>query len=311
MPYSENKEARLGALYGVSAYSIWGFTVIYWKWLFAAGALEVLAHRIVWASIIIAGVLIVRKRMPHVMVMLRQPRLMGLLFLTGGLLAINWSIYVWSIMTDQILQASLGYYINPLVSILIGYFLLNEKMSRLQFLAIVAAATGVVAMLVISGTFPWPALTLAVTFAIYGYLRKVSNVVAMDALFIEMTLFVPIALGVLYWLNTTSETVFGPANPGLSLLLILGGLVTFLPLALFGEAIRRIRLTTAGFLQYIAPTLQFFLAVLVYDEDFSSGHIAAFGCIWVGLILYTIDVVRPSGPKAASTGGRASDSRSD
>lgn len=294
MENSDIQETRLGVIYGTSAYLIWGFTVIYWKWLFAAGAIEVLAHRIVWASVIIAAVLIARKRMPHVLALIRQPRLLALLFLTGALLAINWSIYVWSIMTDQILQASLGYYINPLVSVLIGYFLLGERMNLLQSLAVAAAVAGVMAMLVLSGVFPWPALTLAVTFAIYGYLRKISNVVAMDALFIEMTLFVPVALGVLIWLNSERETVFGPSNPLLSLLLILGGLVTFLPLAFFGEAIRRIRLTTAGFLQYIAPTVQFLLAVLVYGEHFSVGHIAAFGCIWIGLVLYSIDAVRQS-----------------
>lgn len=287
-------EARLGVAYGVSAYVIWGFTVIYWKWLFAAGAMEVLAHRIVWASLIIGGVLVVRKRIPHVLAMIRTPRVMGMLVLTGALLAVNWSIFVWSVLTNQILQASLGYYINPLISVLIGYFLLHERMSRLQTLAVASAVVGVVAMLVISGSFPWPAMVLAVTFAVYGYLRKVSNVVAMDALFVEMTLFVPVALGVIYWLTTTNQTVFGPSNPVISALLILGGLVTFLPLAFFGESIRRIRLTTAGFLQYIAPTIQFFLAVLVYGEHFSAGHVAAFGCIWVGLILYSIDAVRKS-----------------
>lgn len=287
-------EARLGVAYGVAAYAIWGFTVIYWKWLFAAGAMEVLAHRIVWASVIIGGVLVVRKRIPHVLAMIRTPRLMGMLVLTGALLAVNWSIFVWSVLTNQILQASLGYYINPLISVLIGYFVLHEKMSPLQTMAVVSAFVGVIAMLVISGSFPWPAMALAVTFAVYGYLRKISNVVAMDALFIEMTLFVPVALGVIYWLTTTNQTVFGPSNPVISALLILGGLVTFMPLAFFGESIRRIRLTTAGFLQYIAPTLQFFLAVLVYGEHFSAGHVAAFGCIWVGLILYSIDALRES-----------------
>ncbi len=285
-------EAKLGVLYGVAAYSVWGFSAIYWKWLFAAGAIEVLAHRVLWASVIIGGVLVLRKRLPYVLAMVRDWRLLRMLLITGTLLAINWSIFVWAVLTDQILQASLGYYINPLVNVLIGTFLLSEKMSRLQTSAVALAGLGVLAMLVIGGSLPWPALTLAVTFAIYGYLRKVSNVVAMDALFIEMTLFVPIALVALYWLTVNGEPVFGPSDPLMSLLLIGGGAVTFLPLAFFGESVRRVRLITVGFLQYLSPTIQFLLAVLVYGENFSTGHIVAFGCIWLGLILYSIDAVR-------------------
>lgn len=287
-------QTRSGVLFGVAAYSLWGFSAIYWKWLFAAGAIEVLAHRVLWASVIIGVVLAMRKRLPYVLAMVRDWRTLRMLFLTGTLLAVNWSLFVWAVLTDQILQASLGYYINPLVNVLIGTFLLSEKMSRYQTGAVILAGLGVLAMVVIGGSLPWPALTLAITFAIYGYLRKVSNVVAMDALFIEMTLFVPVALIALYWINAGGDLVFGPANPLLSLLLICGGVVTFLPLAFFGESVRRVRLITVGFLQYIAPTIQFLLAVLVYGEHFSTGHIVAFGCIWLGLILYSIDAVRQS-----------------
>lgn len=289
------REARVGVFYGLAAYSVWGLSAVYWKWLLEAGAIEVLAHRIVWASVIIGLVLAVRKRIPHVMVMVRDWRLMRLLVITGTLLAINWTIFVWAIMTDQILQASLGYYINPLVNVLIGAFVLKESMNRLQVWSVVFAGLGVLAMLVIGGSLPWPALTLAITFAIYGYLRKTSNVVALDALFIEMSLFVPVSLGALFWLGTKGDTVFGPSNLILSALLICGGVVTFLPLAFFGESVRRVRLITVGFLQYLAPTIQFFLAVLVYGENFTSAHIAAFGCIWVGLIIYSYDALRKEG----------------
>lgn len=286
------REARLGVFYGIAAYSIWGFSVVYWKMLLSAGALEVLAHRVVWASVIIGTVLVLRKRTPHILAMMRDFRLMRLLVVTGALLAVNWTIFVWAVLTDQVLQASLGYYINPMVSVLIGTILLKEGMSRLQIWSVALAGLGVLAMLVISGSLPWPALTLAVTFAIYGYLRKTSNVVALDALFIEMTLFVPVALGVLIWLGAKGDTVFGPSNLLLSALLICGGLVTFLPLAFFGESVRRVRLITVGFLQYIAPTFQFLLAVFIYGEAFSAGHVAAFGCIWAGLVLFSFDALR-------------------
>lgn len=286
------REARLGVLYGIAAYSIWGFSVVYWKMLLSAGALEVLAHRVVWASVIIGTVLVLRKRTPHILAMMRDFRLMRLLVITGALLAVNWTIFVWAVLTDQVLQASLGYYINPMVNVLIGTILLKESMSRLQIWSVALAGLGVLAMLVIGGSLPWPALTLAVTFAIYAYLRKTSNVVALDALFIEMTLFVPVALGVLIWLGASGDTVFGPSNLLLSALLICGGLVTFLPLAFFGESVRRVRLITVGFLQYIAPTFQFLLAVFIYGEAFSAGHVAAFGCIWAGLVLFSFDALR-------------------
>lgn len=288
----DTRDARAGVLYGIAAYSLWGFSAIYWKWLFAAGAIEVLAHRVIWASVVTGVVLVIRKRLPFVLAMVRDWRILRMLILTGALLAVNWSLFVWAVLTDQILQASLGYYINPLVNVLIGTVLLSEKMSRLQISAVVLAGLGVLAMVVIGGSMPWPALTLALTFAIYGYLRKVSNVVAMDALFIEMTLFVPVTLAALYWLSLDRELAFGPSNPVLSVLLVCGGVVTFLPLAFFGESVRRVRLMTIGFLQYIAPTIQFLLAVLVYGELFTSGHLVAFGCIWLGLMLYSIDALR-------------------
>jgi chloramphenicol-sensitive protein RarD len=287
----QQREARLGVVYGLAAYSIWGFTVIYWKFLFEVGVLEVLSHRVVWASVILGLVMLARKRFSFIWAMVRNPRTLGLLLLTGALLAVNWSIFVWTVLSDQVLQASLGYYINPLVNVLLGYFLLKERMSRLQSASVGLAALGVIGMLVVGGSIPWPALALAGSFAVYGYLRKATGVVALDALFVELGVFVPVAGGALYWLHMQGGTSFGPANPGLSLLLICGGLVTLAPLAFFGESVRRVRLTTVGLMQYLAPTIQFFLAVLVYGEIFSLAYVVAFGFIWLGLALYTADVV--------------------
>jgi chloramphenicol-sensitive protein RarD len=286
-----DREVRLGTVYGLSAYMIWGFSVIYWKWLFDAGALEVLSHRVIWASVMIGAVLAARNRMGAVLAMVSNPRTFLILLITGTLLAVNWSIFVWAVLTDQILQASLGYYINPLVSMVLGYFLLGERLSRFQGVAVALATLGVIGMLILTGSLPWPALMLAVTFAVYGYLRKVTKVVALDALFVEMLLFVPVAFGVLYWLSQSGDTIFGPSNPLFSLLLIGGGLVTLLPLAFFGESVGRIKLTTMGFLQYVAPSMQFLLAVFFYGEPFETGQIFVFGCIWVGLGVYSADAL--------------------
>ena len=285
-------EARVGVTYGFAAYSIWGFSAVYWKWLFDVGALEVLAHRVVWATLIIFGVLVYRRRLPMVWAMVRTPKVLGLLFLSGALLAANWSIFVWSVLSGQVLQSSLGYYINPLVNVVLGALLLGERMSRWQSAAVWLAAIGVLGMIVIGGSLPWPALTLAFTFAIYGYIRKVTGVVAMDALFVEMAIFAPVAMIVLVWLSGQGEMTFGSSDLLTSFLLIGGGLVTLLPLAFFGEAVRRVRLVTIGLLQYLAPTIQFVLAVAIFGEAFTPGHIVAFGFIWVGLLLYSFDALR-------------------
>lgn len=280
-----------GVLYGAGAYAIWGFSVLYWKLLTEIGPLEAISHRVIWASILLAGMLMWRGRLGQAWTLIKVRRNFLILCLTSALLALNWSIFVWSVMTDRILQASLGYYINPLVSIVIGYFLLHEKMNRLQLSAIALATLGVLGMVMINGSLPWPALTLAVTFGIYGYIRKVVNFVALEALFIEMTLCVPFVLVIIFWIERGGQGVIGAGDFGMIGLLVGAGLMTLTPLLLFGEAVTRVRLITMGLLQYIAPTTQFLLAVLIYGEAFTSGHIFAFICIWMALALYSGDTL--------------------
>lgn len=284
-------DAQVGVLYGLGAYGLWGFSAIYWRVLREAAPLEVLAHRVLWAAVLIVLLLAWRRRLGAVLALVRDRRTLGLLAVSGALLAVNWSIFVWASMTGKILQASLGYYINPLVSVVIGTLLLGERMSRRQSLAVGFAAMGVLAMVLVSGSLPWPALTLAITFAIYGYIRKVTGVVAMDALFVETALFVPVGFGLLAFQSGHGGLAFGHDLVP-TLLLIGGGLVTLVPLSFFGEAVRRVRLSTVGLLQFLAPTLQFLLATLIFGEPFGLGQLVGFGFIWAGLALYTYEAIQ-------------------
>ncbi len=280
-------QRQRGVVYGVLAYGLWGFSVVYWKWLQSISALEVVSHRVLWAGVILGIIVLWRKRLPQIWSLFRTPRSLKILCITGVLLAINWTLFVWAVVNDQVLQASLGYYINPLVSVALGNLLLNESMNRFQTAAIALAAVGVLGMLVIAGEFPWIALTLAITFGIYGYLRKVGGFIATDALFVEMALFFPIVLTIIVGIEGAQGGVIANQDWLALLLLFGGGFVTFVPLMFFGEAVMRVRLSTMGLLQYIAPTTHFFLAVLIYGEIFTTGHAFAFACIWTALALYS------------------------
>jgi chloramphenicol-sensitive protein RarD len=285
-----NKEAFTGVLFGASAYLLWGFSVIYWKWLKHIGPLEVVAHRVLWAAVLLGLILRYRGRFGLALALLKDPRSRWILAASSALLAVNWSIFVWSVMTDQILQASLGYYINPLLSILIGFAVLGETMNRVQTLSVLIVAIGVTGMLLIGGSLPWPALALAITFAAYGYLRKIGAFVAIDALFIEMLFFVPVVLGIIFWIEIQGPSSLAAMSWQTILLLLGAGVITFAPLWCFGEGVARTRLTTMGLLQFIAPTTQFILAVWIYSEPFTRAHIFAFACIWLALAIYSGDL---------------------
>lgn len=286
----QNSESVSGILYGASAYILWGVTVIYWKFLSHVSAIEIVSHRVIWAAILLALILIYKRRFMLAIGLLKDRKRRWVLIGCGSFLAVNWSIFVWAIVSDRILEASLGYYINPLISVLIGFVFLAEKMNKIQVASVTLAALGVTGMLVINGSLPWPSLALAITFAIYGYLRKTGGFAALDALFVEVILFVPVGLGLLFWLEIGGQPHIASFSLATWLLLAGGGLVTFLPLWCFGEGVVRTRLTTMGLLQFIAPTVQFFLAVLIYGEPFTKGHIFAFTCIWAAVTVYIADI---------------------
>ncbi|TNE40333.1 MAG: EamA family transporter RarD [Alphaproteobacteria bacterium] len=300
-PRSEN---LMGVVYGAAAYLFWGFSVIYWKLLYHVGPVEVVTHRVIWATLILVIILWYRRRLGLALRLLKLPRNFLILLGSSALLAINWSIFVWAVMSDRILEASLGYYINPLLSVLMGFLFFGERMSRIQTAAIGLAAIGVIGMLVLSGTLPWLSLILATTFAFYGYLRKFAQFIAMDALFLEMLFAAPVSLAILAYLQASGSTHLENYSMLMWGLLIGAGAVTFIPLWGYGEAVARTSLTNVGLLQYITPTTHLLLAMIVYNEPLTRGHLFAFGCIWTALAIYMGDMLwREKRSKAAPRSG--------
>ena len=283
---------RAGLIYGLSAYLLWGVMPFYFKALAHVSAGEILAHRIVW-SLLFLGVLVTALcRWPAIRAALADRRVLLVLVATSVLIAINWLVYILAVVTGHVLEGSLGYYLNPLFNILLGVVLLGEKLSRAQVAATALAAAGVAVLAAGAGSGLWISLTLAVSFGSYGYLRKVVKVDALEGLTIESAMLAPVALGWLWWLGAQGGG--GPlAWDGVTLtLLMLGGAITAIPLLLFTAAARRLPYSTLGFLQYIAPSLQFLSAVLLFGEALTTAHLICFGAIWTALAIFTVDGLR-------------------
>ena len=288
------RQARVGAAYALGAFGIWGFIPVYYKAVAEVPLLELLAHRTLWSMMFVAATIIIADRHNAVRALLWNPRLLVKMFGTAAILAVNWLIFIWAIANGQVLQSSLGYYINPLVNVLLGYFFLNERLNGLQMGAVALAAVGIAIPVVGLGEFPWIALSLAGTFGMYGLLRKTADIDAVTGLFIETVLLAPVALGFLVYWNIAGGAVFTERGLGLDALIVASGVATALPLILFTQAAQRLRLGTVGFFQYLAPTCHFALAVFVYDEDFTPHHLATFALIWTAIVIYTTDTVRRS-----------------
>lgn len=283
-------EHRKGLLHGVLAYGLWGIAAAYWKLLAGVDAIELIAHRAVWGLGTFGVIVLVAGQLPALRAALRDRRLVGQMAVSGALLAVNWSLFVWATLSGHLLEASLGYFINPLLSVALGTIVLRERLSRLQWLAIGLAALGVAVLTWRAGRVPWVALLLATTFATYGYVRKTARVDALVGSTIETILMAPIA--VIYLIVIAGGGAFGHADLPTHVLLIGTGVVTAIPLILFTSATRRLPLSTVGFLQYLAPTGQFLLAVIAYGEPLAAGRLFAFGMIWTGLIAFSIDLWR-------------------
>ncbi len=300
-----HKTSLQGVGAAIAAYALWGLLPIYWKALNGAAATEILAHRMIWSLLFLLAVLALRRRWDWVQVICQQRRL-RLTYLTSAiLLAANWGIYVWAVQINRVVEASLGYFINPLVSIALGVLVLRERLRPAQWLAIAIATAGVAWLTYSAGALPWIALALALSFGFYGLLRKQTPLGSFEALTVEtLWMFLP-ALLWLSWLAGSNGGIHH--DTGLWLLLISTGVVTAAPLLFFGAATKRIPLTTIGILQYLAPTLQLLLGVLVYGEPFSSTQLIGFGVIWVALVVYTIDSLlvlrryRPTSPASATS----------
>ena len=277
-----------GIIYVILAYVSWGVLPFFWKHLETVSALEVLAHRILWTSAFSLALCLLIKR-DYLRKYFTDPKLLAGLMVTGLMVSTNWGVYIYSVHSGQLIEASLGYFINPLVSILLGMFFLGEKLNRTQIVAFLLAMAGVVYLTINYGHFPWIAIVLAVSFGIYGLIRKKMNYDSMSALTVEATLIAPIALGYLFFGTSGGGTSFTSQPFPIPVLLVLGGVVTGLPLYWFGIAAVRISLHSIGFFQYIAPSMKLIIGVFFFHETFSTTHAVCFSLIWAGLALYIVD----------------------
>ncbi|QNN68677.1 EamA family transporter RarD [Sphingomonas lutea] len=284
-------DARRGFLYGFGAYSLWGVLPIYFKQLTAIPSVSIVAHRILWSVPFLLALLLMGGKTADLRAALANRRTLAWLALTATLIGINWLLYIYAVTSGHILAGSLGYYLNPLANVLLGRFILHERLSRLQWAAIAIAAAGVSALAVGALAQLWISLTLCVSFATYGLLRKLAPVDAVTGLTVETLLLLPLAIAWLAWHAFAGAPLFGD-NRTITLFLIMSGAATAIPLILFTAAARLIPYSTLGMLQFLAPTLQFLCAVFLYDEPFGTAHAIAFGAIWTALVLYVFSLVR-------------------
>lgn len=283
-------DRRHGLAAGLAAYGLWGIVAGYWKLLAAVDAVEVLAHRALWGSLAFTALVAITGRWAVLRGALRDRRVVVAMVGSAALLAINWGVFVWSTVTGHLLEASLGYFINPLISVALGTLVLGERLRRLQWTACALAAIGVAILTVRAGSLPWISLVLALTFGAYGLVRKTAAVEAIVGSAIETFVMLPIAIG--YLAVIANSGALGHAGPAIHALLVGAGVVTAVPLVLFTIAARRLPLSTVGFLQYLAPTGQFVLATAAFGEAISSEQLIAFSFIWVALAVFSIDLVR-------------------
>ena len=274
------------------AFLLWGLFPLYWKLLAAVPALEVVAHRTAWGFVAVAAWVTLRGRWADARSVASRPATIARLAGSAVLIALNWLLYVWAVIHDHVVEASLGYFINPLVNVLLGVLVLRERLSRAQRVAVALAAAGVAVLTVGHGRLPWIALALAVSFGLYGLARKTVGADAVVGLLWETGLLAPLALGWLASLDARGTGSFGAGHPGASALLALGGAVTAVPLVLFALGARSLPLSTLGLLQYVSPSIQFLLAVLVFREPFTAAHAATFACIWAALGVLSWDLRR-------------------
>ena len=289
LPAEQAAAARRGVLAVTTAFVIWGLFPLYLRPLTHVPALEILAHRIAWCLLFVFGWLAWKGRLKEVGAALRDRGVMARLVLSATLIAVNWGLYVWAVSNERVLEASLGYFVGPLVNVMLGVVALQERLNPRQWTAVALAAVGVGWLTVAAGGLPWVSLALAFSFGIYGLVRKVANVGAVPGLAIETMLLAPVALGFLAWLASRGTGAFGQSPLHVSLLLAGSGLVTALPLALFATGARLIPYSVVGIIQYIGPTLQLLLGVFLYGEPFAGARAIGFGIIWAGIAVFVAD----------------------
>ncbi len=278
-----------GILYAILAYVAWGVFPVYFHQVAAVPAMEVVAHRTLWSMVFVAVVLMARGQLAWVAQLRRQPRVVAAFLLSALLLSANWLIYVWAVHNHHVVDASLGYFILPLVNVAMGYVFLHERPRRAQWVALAVAAAGVVWLAVQTGNVPWIALALAITFGFYGLLRKTAVLGALEGLALETALLAPLAVAWMAWWTWTGQAAWPSADAATLGWLAAAGPVTAVPLLLFAAGARRIPLATMGVLQYISPSLQFALGIWLFGETVEPARLAGFALIWLALALYTAE----------------------
>ncbi|MEA1915467.1 MAG: EamA family transporter RarD [Campylobacterota bacterium] len=289
MKYSSH---TIGIFYAVAAFLFWGMVPIYFKQVSDVNALEVLMHRVVWSVVVLLVLLGISKQFNQIKPILKNPSQIKYLVLSSFFVSLNWLIFIYAINSDKILEASLGYFINPLISIFFGYVFFSEKITRNQLIAIGIATFAVIIQLITIGSLPLISLGLAFSFALYGMVRKKVNIASLPGLFIETLLTTPFALAYLFYLVSIDASAFVSNGAYTAVMLSLAGLITVLPLLWFNAATLRLKLSTLGMLQYLGPSVAFLIAIFIYDEPLSSAKMFTFVLIWIALALFSYDILK-------------------
>ncbi|MFT6030791.1 MAG: chloramphenicol-sensitive protein RarD [Oleiphilaceae bacterium] len=284
---NQNRELKIGLVCAISAFLFWGLVPIFFKQLASVSPFEIVSHRILWSTVILFVALALGKRLGFLKYLSRK--VLIALFFSSILMTLNWLIFIWAIGENKILSTSLGYFINPLVSVVLGLLFLKERLGLWQWLAVGLALVGVLNQLAWVGSLPWVALALAFSFAFYGLIRKQLAIHPVEGLFVEACYMLPLSLGYFYWLQAHEQMLFSNISTQIDLLLIAAGLVTVIPLLLFAAGAQRLNLNVVGMAQYITPTMSFIIAIKLYDEPFSAVQLVTFVFIWLGLIIFTIE----------------------
>jgi chloramphenicol-sensitive protein RarD len=280
-----------GIIYAIVCYIAWGLFPIFWKAITGVPSVNILAHRIVWSFAFLFIWVAFTNRQTFI-AYVKQPKLVFRLGLAGFIISANWGTYIYAVESNHIVEAGLGYYINPLVNVFLGYIFLKERLAPMQKIAVVLALIGAGYFTISYGKVPWIALILAATFGVYGLLKKKANLESMPALAVETMVVFPFALAFLFYTSASQGTTFFPSSAVTSLLLVASGIVTALPLFWFGKSAQVIPLSTLGFIQYLSPTLQLLLGIFIYGETFGIEYLICFAFVWAGLAFYTLSILR-------------------
>ncbi|WP_136525037.1 EamA family transporter RarD [Geomonas ferrireducens] len=286
------QKSRQGVIYGLAAYLCWGFFPVYFKSVKVVPPLEMVSHRIVWSLAFLLLLITWKGAWPGTIAVLKRPKSLVVLTITTILIATNWLVFIYAISIGEVLQSSLGYFINPLVNVLLGFLFLHERLERPQWISLGLATTGVLYLAIQHGAIPWLSLLLALSFGLYGLIRKMLHVEPLVGLTVETLLLMPVALFYLVHLNQKGTGIFLTHGSTLDILIPMSGVVTAIPLLLFAAAGKKLRLATIGFLQYITPTMHFLLAITLFGETFTHTHLISFMFIWAGLVLYSVHAYR-------------------